>query len=98
MEGHKSALILGTKVHCKQTQLINCAGITGQDGSYLAEYLLKKEYCVHGLVRRSVAPSENGFLLERLATYGLESFHSVKLIVGVDLLTTFKSKTIWFGV
>ncbi len=28
-------------------------GITGQDGSYLAEYLLKKGYEVHGLIRRS---------------------------------------------
>ena len=28
-------------------------GITGQDGSYLAEFLLKKGYVVHGLVRRS---------------------------------------------
>jgi GDPmannose 4,6-dehydratase len=28
-------------------------GITGQDGSYLAELLLEKEYEVHGLVRRS---------------------------------------------
>ena len=28
-------------------------GITGQDGSYLAELLLKKGYDVHGLVRRS---------------------------------------------
>ena len=28
-------------------------GITGQDGSYLAEFLLKKGYEVHGLVRRS---------------------------------------------
>ena len=28
-------------------------GITGQDGSYLAELLLKKGYQVHGLVRRS---------------------------------------------
>jgi GDPmannose 4,6-dehydratase len=28
-------------------------GITGQDGSYLAELLLEKEYLVHGLVRRS---------------------------------------------
>lgn len=27
-------------------------GITGQDGSYLAEYLLSKDYEVHGLVRR----------------------------------------------
>ena len=28
-------------------------GITGQDGSYLAEFLLQKGYEVHGLVRRS---------------------------------------------
>jgi GDPmannose 4,6-dehydratase len=28
-------------------------GITGQDGSYLAEFLLKKGYEVHGLLRRS---------------------------------------------
>lgn len=28
-------------------------GITGQDGSYLAEFLLNKEYEVHGVIRRS---------------------------------------------
>ena len=28
-------------------------GITGQDGSYLAELLLGKGYEVHGLIRRS---------------------------------------------
>jgi GDPmannose 4,6-dehydratase len=28
-------------------------GITGQDGSYLAEMLLEKGYIVHGVVRRS---------------------------------------------
>ncbi len=28
-------------------------GITGQDGSYLAEFLLKKDYKVHGIKRRS---------------------------------------------
>ena len=28
-------------------------GITGQDGSYLAEFLLKKKYTVHGVKRRS---------------------------------------------
>ena len=30
-------------------------GITGQDGSYLAELLLSKDYEVHGLIRRSSA-------------------------------------------
>lgn len=28
-------------------------GITGQDGSYLAEFLLEKEYEVHGIIRRA---------------------------------------------
>lgn len=28
-------------------------GICGQDGSYLAEFLLKKDYIVHGIVRRA---------------------------------------------
>jgi GDPmannose 4,6-dehydratase len=28
-------------------------GITGQDGAYLAEFLLKKGYSVHGVKRRS---------------------------------------------
>ena len=32
-------------------------GITGQDGSYLAELLLEKGYRVHGLVRRSSSPN-----------------------------------------
>lgn len=35
---------------CKKKALIT--GITGQDGSYLAEFLLEKGYEVHGLVRR----------------------------------------------
>lgn len=28
-------------------------GITGQDGSYLAEFLLEKGYEVHGITRRA---------------------------------------------
>jgi len=32
-------------------------GITGQDGSYLAELLLAKGYVVHGLLRRAGAPA-----------------------------------------
>jgi GDPmannose 4,6-dehydratase len=33
-------------------------GITGQDGSYLAELLLKKNYQVHGIVRRVALEDE----------------------------------------
>ena len=28
-------------------------GVTGQDGSYLAEFLVEKGYEVHGLIRRN---------------------------------------------
>ena len=38
-------------------------GVTGQDGSYLAEFLLQKGYTVHGLIRRS-----SSFNTERLET------------------------------
>jgi len=41
-------------------------GITGQDGSYLAEYLLQRGYEVHGLVRR-VALEEPDRRLARIA-------------------------------
>ena len=34
-------------------------GITGQDGSYLAELLLKKKYKIHGIVRRMASEYEN---------------------------------------
>ena len=40
-------------------------GITGQDGSYLAEFLLAKGYEVHGIVRRSSTET-----FERIAHLG----------------------------
>jgi GDPmannose 4,6-dehydratase len=51
-------------------------GITGQDGSYLAEFLLNKGYEVHGIVRRS--SSLNTQRIEHLTTEGYseeEKFH-----------------------
>jgi len=42
---------LTTSVENPKVALIT--GITGQDGSYLAEFLLKKGYVVHGIIRRS---------------------------------------------
>ena len=39
------------KISKKPVALIT--GITGQDGSYLAEFLLNKGYIVHGIKRRS---------------------------------------------
>ena len=34
-------------------------GVTGQDGSYLAEFLLEKGYKVYGLTRRTSTPNHN---------------------------------------
>jgi GDPmannose 4,6-dehydratase len=65
-------------------------GITGQDGSYLAEYLLDLGYEVHGLVRR-VALEDEGRRLYRiehllddivLHTGSLESYASLFHVVG----------------
>ena len=39
-------------------------GISGQDGSYLAELLLEKGYDVHGMVRRST--TDNFDLIDRI--------------------------------
>src|SRR5579862_6575097 len=52
--------------HMSKSALIT--GITGQDGSYLAEFLLSKGYKVHGLVRRSsnVNIERIAHLLERV--------------------------------
>ena len=47
-------------------------GVTGQDGSYLSEFLLEKGYEVHGLVRRS--STENR---ERLNTLENSSIKTV---------------------
>jgi GDPmannose 4,6-dehydratase len=60
-------------------------GITGQDGSYLAEFLLAKGYEVHGIVRR-VALEDPSRRLERISAFSnrlhlhpasLESFPSL---------------------
>ncbi len=50
------------KATAQRTALIT--GITGQDGSYLAEFLLGKGYRVHGMVRRS--STENFHRIEHL--------------------------------
>jgi GDPmannose 4,6-dehydratase len=60
-------------------------GITGQDGSYLAEYLLEQGYEVHGIVRRvALEDPERRFgriahLLSRLVLHpaSLESYPSI---------------------
>ena len=49
-------------------------GITGQDGSYLAEFLLEQGYRVHGLVRRSSSES-TGRIAHLLAARRVELHH-----------------------
>ena len=48
-------------------------GITGQDGSYLAEFLLEKEYEVHGIVRR--ASISNTSRIDHLLEAGRITLH-----------------------
>ncbi len=40
-------------MNTKQAKVALITGITGQDGSYLAEFLLEKGYVVHGIKRRA---------------------------------------------
>ena len=64
-------------------------GITGQDGSYLAELLLKKKYKVHGLIRRVALEDESHrlwrlrHLLNKLVLHpaSLESYASLVKII-----------------
>jgi GDPmannose 4,6-dehydratase len=51
-------------------------GITGQDGSYLAELLLSKGYIVHGLVRRSSTFNTNR--IDHIITTDIADIHNPK--------------------
>src|SRR3954447_17904840 len=44
-------MVISSRKKMKRTALIT--GITGQDGAYLADFLLKKDYIVHGVKRRA---------------------------------------------
>lgn len=43
-------------------------GIAGQDGSYLAEYLLKQDYEVHGIIRRNSTPEHQDARLSEISS------------------------------
>ncbi|MGN6161646.1 MAG: GDP-mannose 4,6-dehydratase, partial [Marmoricola sp.] len=64
-------------------------GITGQDGSYLAELLLEKGYEVHGLVRR--ASTLNRSRIDHLARHDALSLHYGDLTDGVSLVNLIHS-------
>jgi len=61
-------------------------GITGQDGSYLAELLLGKGYEVYGLVRRAATPSTERIdhILDRLTLITGEMTDQTSLIDAVE--------------
>ena len=64
-------------------------GITGQDGSYLAEFLLEKGYEVHGIVRRSAIEDPEHrmsriiYILDRIVIHAgsVESYPSIFNVV-----------------
>jgi GDPmannose 4,6-dehydratase len=49
--GSEAAKVEPSSMTDRKAALIT--GITGQDGSYLTELLLEKDYVVHGVVRRT---------------------------------------------
>ena len=54
-----------------ETNIALITGVTGQDGSYLSEFLLAKGYIVHGVIRRSSVDYR-----ERIAHLeGIKNFH-----------------------
>src|SRR5512134_1998156 len=61
-------------------------GITGQDGSYLAELLLEKGYEVFGIVRRLSAPNEWRIehLRDRVTLIQADLLDQLSLIKAVD--------------
>jgi GDPmannose 4,6-dehydratase len=71
------------------TKKVLITGITGQDGSYLAEHLLELGYEVHGLVRRVALENPErrfdriGHILDRLILHpaSLESYPSLFHVV-----------------
>jgi GDPmannose 4,6-dehydratase len=61
-------------------------GITGQDGSYLAELLLEKGYDVYGMIRRSSAPNlwRIEHLIDRLTLKPADLLDQLSLLRLVD--------------
>ena len=61
-------------------------GITGQDGSYLAELLLSKGYEVHGVVRRASATNywRIEHLLDRITLHPADLLDQLSLIRVID--------------
>ena len=55
----------------KRTAFIT--GINGQDGSYLAEHLLEKDYKVYGIIRRNSIAEHQESRIDHLVGQGVET-------------------------
>lgn len=64
-------------------------GITGQDGSYLAEFLLEKGYEVHGLIRRT--STSNTERIEHLLKKNLIEIHEGDLSDSLSVIKIIKN-------
>jgi GDPmannose 4,6-dehydratase len=62
------------------------SGITGQDGSYLAEFLLDQGYQVHGMVRRSSVDNQQRIrhIFERLELHSADLLDQMSLTTLID--------------
>ena len=70
----------------KQAKIALITGITGQDGSYLAELLIEKGYEVHGIVRRSSLI--NTHRIDQI--YGMIHLHYGDLTDATNLISVIK--------
>ena len=76
---------MGTNVYNKIALIV---GITGQDGSYLAEFLLEKGYIVHGIKRRASSFNTSRvdhILLEQSVLYNRFKLHYGDLSDAINL-------------
>jgi GDPmannose 4,6-dehydratase len=67
-----------------ETKRALITGITGQDGSYLAELLLGKGYEVHGIIRRS-------------SSFNTERINHIYKVRALGLVNLFSSPRLTFA-
>lgn len=77
-------LVLANKEGTYFMKTVLITGITGQDGSYLAEFLLGKGYTVHGIVRR--ASISNTARIDHLLKDNLITLHDGDLTDSSSLI------------
>jgi GDPmannose 4,6-dehydratase len=67
-------------------------GITGQDGSYLAELLIKKNYIVHGLLRRTSFLNIDRIqdLITKYESKGILNLHYIDMVDTSSILSLVK--------